>query len=373
MKKQSFKKLNITFLDFDDIKNPLLAAGQAKATLEVGKRLAEKGHKVNVICSRYPGYQDRLENGIFYKHIGLGSSNIRLNNLVYFFALPFQVRKIKGDIILECFTAPISTLFSPLFTNIPVVALPTSFEADRFAELYHFPFDIIERFGLRFYKYFLPYTKGLDKKMRDANPKVISKIVSQGVGTEFYKIKMRKPEYILYLGRIDIGQKGLDLLLKSYNKIRNTIKYPLVIAGFGPDEAKLKALIKKLNLEQSVSIIGPTYGDKKAKVLSKALFVAFPSRHEGFSLFSLEALASSLPLVGFDIPGLSFAGKQVSFKAKPFDVNDYSKMLVKATNLKTISQMRLNAKAFSKQYSWEKVTDQFEDFFQYIVSKKDQS
>jgi len=122
MKKQ--KHLHIIFIDFDDIKNPLLGAGQARATLEVGKRLVQMGHTVTVICSRYPGYRDRVENGLHYRHIGIGTKNIRLNNLWYIFTLPFAVRNLQADIIVECFTAPISTLLSPLFVKIPVIGVP---------------------------------------------------------------------------------------------------------------------------------------------------------------------------------------------------------------------------------------------------------
>jgi hypothetical protein len=128
------KKMNITILDFDDIKNPYLGAGQAKATLEVGKRLAKKGHKITVICSRYPGSKDRREDGITYKHIGISSKNIKVSNLFYILLLPFTLRSINADVIMECFTAPVTTLLSPLFTKIPVVALSTSFEAERFAK-----------------------------------------------------------------------------------------------------------------------------------------------------------------------------------------------------------------------------------------------
>ena len=77
-------KTNIAFLDFDDIRNPLLNGGQARATFEVGTRLVKKGHKVTVISSRYPGYKDRKENGIYYKHIGLGTGNIKVNNVFYY-------------------------------------------------------------------------------------------------------------------------------------------------------------------------------------------------------------------------------------------------------------------------------------------------
>ena len=367
------RKLNIVFLDFDDIKNPLLGAGQARATLEVGRRLSEKGHKVTVLCSRYPGYTDRTEHGIFYKHIGLGTGNIRLNNLFYILLLPFSVRKIRADIIVECFTAPISTLFSPLFTKITIVALPTSFEAERFSKLYHLPFDKIEKFGLRFYKYFLPYTKYMDGQIKKVNPKIYSKIVPEGVSKEFFKIQQRQSKHILFLGRLDSGQKGIDLLLDAYSRVSTKINYPLVIAGNGPDELKILKKIHSLNLESSVRLFGPAFGEKKSKLLSEALFVAFPSRHEGFSLFSLEALASGLPIIGFDIPGLSFADEKVALKAKPFDTKQYASLLLKATNKKLISYMKKNCREFAKKYTWENVAANFELFFMEILNSKNKA
>ncbi len=363
------KKLHIIFLDFDDIKNPLLGAGQARATVEVGKRLAAKGHKITVICSRYPGYKDRRENGIFYKHIAVGTSNIRLNNLLYILLLPFTVIRLKGDIVVECFTAPISTLFSPLFTKIPVVALPTSFEAERFSKLYHMPFEKIEKFGLKFYKYFLPFTPYFEIKMRSVNPKIISKLVPEGVGDEFLKIRKKESKHILFLGRFDMGQKGIDLLLKSVSHSKNTISLPLVVAGFGPDEEKIKKLAAKLGLSEKVTFVGPAYGEMKQKLLAEALFVAFSSRHEGFSLFALEALASGVPLVAFDIPGLSWTTNKVCFKAKPFSVTEYSRLLVKASNKKILLKMSIASRKLARKYSWENVANSFESFFLQINSK----
>jgi len=359
-----YKKLHIVFLDFDDIKNPLLGAGQARATVEVGSRLVKKGHKVTVICSRYPGYKDRKENGLYYKHIGIGTKNIKLNNVFYIALLPFTVMRIKADIIIECFTAPVSTIFSPLFTRIPVVGLPTSFEADRFSKLYHLPFDRVETFGLRFYKYFLPFTKHFDEKIKKVNKKAVTKIVPEGVGEEFFKIKKTKPKHILYIGRLDSGQKGLDLLIQAFSKVHTEIKYPLVIAGYGPDEQKLRKLVKKLKLEEKIIFTGPAFGKKKFKLLSEALFVAFPSRHEGFSLFSLESLASGNPMVSFDIPSLSWADKKIVSKAKPFNVAEYSYLLKKISrNYKTVQKMSKDARKIAKKYTWENVASEFESFF----------
>jgi glycosyltransferase involved in cell wall biosynthesis len=102
-------------------------------------------------------------------------------------------------------------------------------------------------------------------------------------------------------------------------------------------------------------------------VLSKrncgGFFVAFPSRLEGFSLFSLEALASGLALVGFDIPGLSWTNKNVALKAKTYDINEYAQLLLTMTNSQTAERMGEASREFARNYTWENVANQFELFF----------
>jgi glycosyltransferase involved in cell wall biosynthesis len=369
MKSKILKRLEIVFLDFDDIKNPLLGAGQARATFEVASRLIKNCHKVTVISSRYPGFIDRYEQGIYYKHIGLGSNNIKLNNLAYIIALPFAVMKLKGDIIIECFTAPISTLFSPLFTKIPVIALPTSFDAKRFSKLYHLPFWLVEKFGCRFYKYFIALTPYLADKMKRYNQNTIIQIIPQGVSENYFRISNKKPEHILFMGRLDINQKGLDLLLYSYSKVAKAIPFPLIIAGSGPDKEKVKELIKKLGLEKCVRLTGFADNKMKLDLLSKTAFVAFPSRNEGFSLVSLEAIASGHRLVSFDLPSLRWAKTNVARKVNQFDVRLYSQaLLLEAKQSENISAEKV-CRNYVKKYSWDNVTGQFEQFINNVLKK----
>lgn len=363
-------KLKITYLDFDDIRNPLLGAGQANATMEVCSRLVNMGHKVEVICSKYPSYENRIEKGIKYTHFGLGSKYIRLNNLIYILSLPFIVRKLKSDLVVECFTSPISTLFSPLFTKISVIALTTSFEAVQFSKKYHLPFDKIETFGLRFYNYFLPTSEFYKKKIRKINPDAVTKVISQGVDKKFLKLKIKKGKYILFLGRFDIDQKGIDLLLKAYSGVAAKIKYPLLFAGCGPDEKKIKDLVKQYKLTNKISFIGPTYGKGKLKVFSQAQLFAVPSRHEGFCIAALEAIAVGLPIVSFNIPGLSWIPKEVSLKAKAFDIDEYADYLIKACNKTLNLKLRKKCKKVVEKYSWDDVANKYDRYFRFVVNEE---
>src|SRR3989344_113069 len=360
------KKLQIVFLDFDDIRNPLLGAGHAKSTYEVGKRLVKKGHSVTVLSGKYPGYKDRIEAGIEYKHISVGSNNIKFNNAMYILTVPFYISQLKADIILECFTAPISTLFSQLWTKIPVVARPTSFEADRFSKLYHLPFTIIEKLGCRLYKYFLPFSFFLEEKMRKLNPDITCAIVPEGIEDAYFQLKRKTAKHILFIGRYDIGQKGLDLLLEAFAKVAKKIGYPLVIAGRGPDENKIKQTVIKMKLEKYVKVAGPKFGKQKEELLSRALFAVIPSRHEGFSIFALEALAAGVPLVAFDIPGLACISDEAVMRASKFDINEFANLMIKATNAELNSQMSHEARNLAKNYSWYDVAEKFEKFFYHV-------
>lgn len=358
--------MKIAIIDMDNLKNPFWAAGQARATREVAKRLT-KSHSVTVYSSKYPSSKDYKEEGIKYIHVGLGSKSSKLNNIVFILQIPFLVKKIKADLIIENFNAPTSVSFAPLFTKVPIIALPTMFNAAEFSRKYHLPFHLIEKLGMKFYKYMMPYSEIDAAKAAQLNPKLKYKIIPQGVGKEFFEIKHKKPEHILFLGRFDTAQKGIDLLLYAYAKIANKVKYPLVIAGRGPDENKINQLIKELRLEKRVKIVGAAYGEKKIDLISKAIFVAFPSRHDELSLWALEALASGMPLVAFNLPESKWMDEKVALKAKPFDTGEYGELLVKATNKAIYEAMRKNARKLARGYTWENVAKEFENFMQSVI------
>ena len=140
-----------------------------------------------------------------------------------------------------------------------------------------------------------------------------------------------------------------------------------VLAGHGNDTDKIKALIAELGLKDRVSFAGSAYGKKKEQLISEAVYIAFPSRHDEISLWALEALASGMPLVGFDLPECKWISDNASLKAKPFDVDAYAKLLVKATDQKLNTKMRKEARLLAKQYSWDKVAGMFDSFIEKVL------
>ena len=359
----------IAVIDMDDIKSSHWGAGQARATREVFKRLVDS-YDITIYTSKYPGYQDYSEDGLKYVHIGIDNKNPQLTNIYFLLNIPFFVRSLKNiDLIVENFNAPTSVSFSPVFTNIPVVGIPTMFNAQEFAKKYYLPFHLIEKWGMKYYRYMTAYSDVDSAKIARLNPKTEYRIIPQGVGEEFFTIPHNKPKHILFLGRLDIWQKGVDLLLESYAKIANRIGYPLVVAGHGSDEKKLKELTNKLNIQDKVSFIGGAYGNTKTQLISDALFVAFPSRHDELSLWALEALASGMPIVSFDLPEGRWMTDKVSLKAPAFDTDAYAAQMLQAADPTVNQHMRIAARDLAKGYTWDRVVAHYKEYFDYIISK----
>ena len=93
------------------------------------------------------------------------------------------------------------------------------------------------------------------------------------------------------------GQKGFDLLIEAWSKVKDKKDWKLVIAGKGKQTKLLQSLIDKFNLAQSVQLIPPT-NNIQALFKDSGMYV-MSSRFEGLPLVLIEAAAMGLPAVSF--------------------------------------------------------------------------
>lgn len=364
--------MKITILDIDNMQNPFWASGQAKVTYEVGKRLAQK-HDVTVICAKYPGAIDYRKDNVAYKHIGLGTHNPLINNIAFIVSLPLIVKNLSTDIIIENFTAPISTCYSPVFTNTPVVGLTSFFAADEMKQKYKLPFDVIESFGLRFYKDVICLNKHHIKKIRHVNKKINTIEIPNGVDERYFSLPTKEENYMLFVGRLDINQKGLDLLLTAFSTIQNKIPDSLYLMGSGTenDEQWLRAFVKQKHLAKRVVFLGKITGDKKQQYQANAKYMVFPSRYEGQSLSILESLAVGKSFVCFDIADLAWIDNNVACKASPFSVERLANSLMEmSVNNSLRKQKNSAAKKIGKDFSWDKSAQLYENYLTQILHKQ---
>lgn len=100
--------------------------------------------------------------------------------------------------------------------------------------------------------------------------------------------------------------KNQRLLIDAFRKyldIRND-NAKLYIVGDGPDISTLKQKVLDYGLEKNVFFEGRKRYLETLKYLERANIFVFPSKGEGMPLSILEAFASALPVVCFDVEGV---------------------------------------------------------------------
>ncbi|WP_096021038.1 glycosyltransferase [Campylobacter lanienae] len=134
---------------------------------------------------------------------------------------------------------------------------------------------------------------GIDeKKMR---------VLYNAIDLEYIKAKSDEPiefkgEFFLSVGRLDSG-KNHELLIKAYSKLKNCDK-SLIILGEGVLRQRLEGLIKELNLENRVFLLG--FDSNPYKYMAKCYAFVFVSLFEGFSNALIEALACGKLVISSD-------------------------------------------------------------------------
>ena len=95
-----------------------------------------------------------------------------------------------------------------------------------------------------------------------------------------------------------------DAIRAMSGVVRSIPDARMVIAGGGQLERLLQRAVANLDLEDHVTLAGRVSDRSIYELYSIADVFVFPSIHEGFGIVLLEAMASELPVVATDIPGV---------------------------------------------------------------------
>ena len=109
----------------------------------------------------------------------------------------------------------------------------------------------------------------------------------------------RSPDPLfLAFGRL-ADYKRLDLLLRLWDRVRHVTGGRLVIAGDGPERARLEALAGP-----GVVFTGRVPHAEKHRLMCSAWLLLHPALIEGWGIVVAEAAIRGTPAVAFDVPGL---------------------------------------------------------------------
>lgn len=360
-------KPQIIFTSYDSLRNPYYAGGGAQAIHSVAKRLV-RWYNILVVTAAYPGAKDYVMDNVCYRHIGI-SLHPKLDQLLFSSLLPFKLLLARASVIVESLTPPFSATLLPLFQHAPVIALVHMLSGSDMQRKYKLPFLFFERLGLKFYNNFIVLSQHWYRVVKTYNSHARISVINNGVEKRsIQKFTPATTPFFLFLGRLEVNQKGLDLLIDAYAKSNLTI--PLFIAGTGEASqiALIKDLIKISKCRGKIKLIGKVEGVRKYQLLAQSLCLIIPSRYETFSMSALESLSYGKPIVCYNIPGLQWLPHSVSLRIKPFSVKGLSLALKKIAASDTLrARMSQDAHSLSSRYDWDRLSLKYKRAIEAVI------
>jgi glycosyltransferase involved in cell wall biosynthesis len=162
-----------------------------------------------------------------------------------------------------------------------------------------------------------------------------------------YKI----PNSFLFVGRLSYN-KGVDLLIKVFNKKRDT---KLFIIGSGPKKTSLE----KLAINPNITFLGRVSEQDLINWYNKIECFVFPSIGEGMPSVILEAMANRLPIIASDIGAVStMVNCDNGYLIKPGSINALGETIQDFTKKSKQEKKRMGEESYklaNGKFSWEQI------------------
>jgi glycosyltransferase involved in cell wall biosynthesis len=283
---------------YDDPGNPWVAGGGAHRVREIYRRLAD-AVDVTVVSGNYPGARDETIEGVRYRRLG-DPGPYMWSRASYARAATRLLHAGDYDAALFDFS-----VYTPIKlprtgpVGMVVHMLHGASSNERFGTLVGGFVRRAELRSIRRARWITTQSEWLIDQLRPLVPPSTRLVrVGSGVPDEFGRVKRHERDYLLYYGRFDVFQKGIDTLLDAFVTIaaaRPDVR--LVMAGRGKDEAHVRELAADPRLAGRVEVRAGADRAEVLRLMSGALALLMPSRLEGLPLVPGEAMAAGVPVI----------------------------------------------------------------------------
>lgn len=356
---------------YDDPANPWVAGGGAHRVREIYGRL---GGRVDatVASGSYPGARDEVVEGVRYRRLG-APGPYAWSRLTYARAATRLLAARAYDAALFDFS-----VYTPIRlprrapVGLVVHMLHGTTAADRFGRAVGGAVRLAEARGLRQARWISTTSRWMEAQLRPiVRPGTRVVLVGSGVPDEFASVERTEGDYLLYYGRFDVFQKGIDVALSAFRRIaaaRPDVR--LVLAGRGRDEARVRALAAGLEPDARVEVRANPSRAEVLALLSGALALLMPSRLEGLPMVPAEAMAAGVPVVATDVAAV---GEVVSPPEGGVLVPPDDAEALAAAALALLddpvrrARVSASARASSRRFSWDAVAADHLRFLEQIA------
>jgi glycosyltransferase involved in cell wall biosynthesis len=290
--------LKVLHVIYDDPQNPWVAGGGAVRVLELYRRLAGRVD-ATVASGSFPGARDETIDGVRYLRLG-AEKPYAWSRLTYAAAANRLLRTAEYDAAVFDFST-----YTPIFmpadrpSGITVHHVTGPSARDRWGPVLAPALTGMERAMIRRARRLTATSTATFELLRGiVDPATPIDLVYAGVPDELFALERRPEDYLLYFGRLDIIQKGLDTLLGAVALlVAERPHLELRMAGRGKDTERVRQMARELGIERNVRMLGAVDEAERQRLFAGAAVQLMPSRFEGFGMVAAEAMAAGVPLV----------------------------------------------------------------------------
>jgi len=171
---------------------------------------------------------------------------------------------------------------------------------------------------------------------------------------------------ILFIGQA-VERKGLPVLLRAFEALRDHVPATLTLVGAGAEEVAHMMLD-----DRGVQVLGKISEDRKLAELERADVLCAPSLHgESFGMILTEAFAAATPVLASDIPGY----RDVVRDGIDGELVPAGDALALAESLRLIAldrprreRMALAARERAERFAWPHVAAEVTDCYEQAIS-----
>ncbi|PIZ52293.1 glycosyltransferase family 4 protein [Candidatus Woesearchaeota archaeon CG_4_10_14_0_2_um_filter_33_10] len=357
---------------FTNIYKPVIN-GVVNSISSFKKGLEELGHEVYIFAPTCPDYKDDEKNILRIKSVRLPLQND------YRISLPPLAKKML-DVIKQLdvihtqhpfVMGNYGSFFADIYNKPLIFTHHTQY--DKYSHYIPFEQETVQMFTRWLVKDYankcdcvIAPSESIKKMLLNQGIKSRIEVVPTGINLDVFGNPNREiirkkynlsleQKLLLYAGRI-AKEKNLEFLIKSFKLVLN--KKPntyLMLVGSRTKKDYLVDLIKKLNLETKVFLVG--HSNAVQNYYGAADLFVFSSVSETQGLVLVEAMAAGIPVVAVDSPGVRDVVNGKNGFMVQDSIRDFSEKVIKVLDDdKLREKMSQNARKTASSYSIQKMS-----------------
>jgi len=361
--------------------------GSGVVATELGKALAEEGHKIHFISYDQPVRLNVFTNNLFYHEVTVSNYPLfdyppyelalankivevakyeKLNVLHVHYAVPHAAAAYMAQQILADENIHLPFITTLHGTDITLVGKDASFESaisfvmNRSTAVT----AVSESLKQDTYKYFRTVKREIEVIPNFICPQ--DYVFPNTLETR-RKYAGDDEKILMHVSNFR-KVKRVEDVLRMFDIVRKKIPARLILIGDGPERSNIDKLCRELDTCSQITSLGKV--SEPGSFLSIADLFVLPSETESFGLAALEAMAAGAPVISTNTGGLPEINKQ-GYSGMLSNVGDVEDMAKNALFIlgsdEKLSEFKQNAKAQAQNFDIEKILPLYENLYRKVT------